>query len=57
MIRRAVELTQAYRIAFWDACIIADAEAAGCTTIYSEDFNTGQFYSGLRVENPLETGP
>ena len=53
MIRRAVELKKTYRISFWDACIIANAEEAGCTTLYSEDLNTGQFYSGIRVENPL----
>jgi predicted nucleic acid-binding protein len=53
MIRRAVELKKLYGIQFWDACIIANAEAAGCDTLYSEDLNTGQFYSGIRVKNPL----
>ncbi len=55
MIRRAVEISQTYRIGFWDACIVANAENADCAVIYSEDLNTGQFYSGLRVENPLAT--
>jgi len=53
MIRRSVELKKTYQINFWDACIVANAEAAGCTTLYSEDLSTGQFYSGIRVVNPL----
>jgi len=53
MIRRAVELKKLYGVHFWDACIIANAEAADCSTIYSEDMNTGQFYFGIQVINPL----
>ncbi len=53
MIRRAVEIKKNYGINFWDACIISNAECAGCDTIYSEDLNTGQFYSGIRIENPF----
>ena len=53
MIRRAVEIMQSYKIGFWDSCIISNAEYANCTLIYSEDLNTGQFYAGIRVENPF----
>jgi predicted nucleic acid-binding protein len=53
MIRRAVEIRKTYRINFWDACIVSNAEYAECDTIYSEDLNTGQFYSGIRIENPF----
>ena len=53
MIRRAVEIKKTYNINFWDACIVANAKYAECDTIYSEDLNTGQFYSGIRIENPL----
>ena len=54
MIRRAVEIMHSYQINFWDACIVSNAEYANCSTIYSEDLNTGQYYSGIKVENPLE---
>lgn len=53
MIRRSVELKKTYQINFWDACIISNAEAAGCTLLSSEHLNTGQFYSGLKVIDPL----
>lgn len=52
-IRRAVEIMHSYKIGFWDACIISNAEQANCSTIFSEDLNTGQFYSGILVVNPL----
>lgn len=53
MIRRAVEIAWTYQINFWDACIVSNAEYAGCDTIFSEDLNTGQFYSGIRITNPF----
>ena len=53
MIRKAVELKTLYHINFWDACIISNAEAAGCSTIFSEYLNSGQFYSGIVVVNPF----
>ena len=53
MIRRAVEIKKTYTINFWDACIVSNAEYAQCDTIYSEDLNTGQFYSGIRIEDPF----
>ena len=53
MIRKAVELKSLYSIQFWDACIIANAEMAGCSIILTEDLNTTQFYSGIRVVNPF----
>jgi len=53
LIRRAVELKAAYRVSFWDACIITAAEYAKYTTILSEDMNAAQFYSGIAMHNPF----
>ena len=53
LIRRAIEIMQTYKIGFWDACIISHAESAGCPVIYSEDLNTGQYYAGIKIENPF----
>jgi len=53
MIRRAVEIMYSYKISFWDSCIISNAEYGSCSIIYSEDLNTGQYYSGIKIENPL----
>jgi predicted nucleic acid-binding protein len=33
--------------------ILAAAEQAGCTKIWSEDLNPGQVYFGIKVENPF----
>ena len=52
-IRRAVEIKHLYKIGFWDACIISNAEHANCSEIYSEDLNAGQFYSGIQIVNPF----
>jgi len=54
LIRRAVELRGVYGISFWDASVVAAAEAEKCDRIYSEDLNTGQFYAGIVVVNPFE---
>ncbi len=54
-ISRAVEIMHAYKISFWDACIVSNAENANCSKIYSEELNTGQFYSGIQIINPFET--
>jgi predicted nucleic acid-binding protein len=40
-------------IRFWDALIIAAARKAGADRILTEDLNTGQVISGVRIENPF----
>lgn len=53
IVRRGVELCSAYRITFWDAAIVAAAEAENCDLILSEDFNESQFYAGVQVVDPF----
>jgi predicted nucleic acid-binding protein len=52
-ILRATELSEAARIDFWDALIVAAAEQSGAETLYSEDLNHGQVIAGVRVLDPL----
>jgi predicted nucleic acid-binding protein len=52
-ILRATELSEAARIDFWDALIVAAAEQSGAETLYSEDLSHGQVIAGVRVVNPL----
>jgi predicted nucleic acid-binding protein len=52
-IRRAMAIEERYRISFWDALILAAAEAGGARTVYTEDLADGQSYGGLEVRNPL----
>ena len=53
LVRRAVEAFRFYQIHFYDGMIVAAAERAGCARIFSEDFNDGQEYFGVTVENPF----
>ncbi len=53
MVRRAVEAHAEYGVRFYDGMIVAAAERGGCQRILSEDFNAGQKYFGIVVENPF----
>ena len=53
IVRRGIYTHKRYRIAYWDALIVATAERARCTQILSEDLNPGQSYNGIVVKNPF----
>lgn len=53
MVRRAVEARASYGIHFYDGMIVAAAERAGSTRIWSEDLNAGQRYFSVTVANPF----
>ena len=53
LVRRAVEAHAQYGLHFYDGMIIAAAERAGCSRIWSEDLNPGQTYFGVLVANPF----
>ncbi len=53
LVQRAVSTCQRYQISYWDALIIAAAERADCTRIFSEDLNAGQHYNGVPLVNPF----
>ena len=53
VVRRAVQANAQFGIHFYDGMIVAAAERAGCTKIWSEDLNPGQEYFGVKVENPF----
>ncbi|HLH04300.1 MAG TPA: PIN domain-containing protein [Bryobacteraceae bacterium] len=53
LVRVAVEKSSRFALSYWDAAIIASAEALGVRTVYSEDLNDGQHYGGVRVVNPF----
>ena len=57
LVKRAVETHKQYRISYWDSLIIATAERAGCGKILSEDFNHGQKYNGVLIQNPFDNSP
>jgi predicted nucleic acid-binding protein len=53
LVQIAVALSQRFAISYWDAAILAAAEALGSRVVYSEDLNDGQQYGPVRVVNPF----
>jgi predicted nucleic acid-binding protein len=53
LVRIAIEKSERFAISYWDAAILAAAEALGAATVYSEDLNDGQQYGQVRVVNPF----
>ena len=53
LVQIAAELSERFTISYWDAAILAAAEALGSRIVYSEDLNDGQRYGEVRVVNPF----
>lgn len=53
LIRAGLDLHQTRKLAFYDALIVASAQAAGCAVLLSEDMNAGQAMAGVRIFNPF----
>lgn len=55
LVRHALQLKSRYRIAYWDAAVIAGARRLGASILVSEDLSHGQDYGGVRVLNPFSS--
>ena len=44
-------------LSFWDALVLAAAQAMGCSVVLSEDLPSGQELEGIRVVSPFTTRP
>ncbi len=53
ILERAWFLQQRYRLSWWDALIVASAQACGCSALLTEDLQDGQLFGDLRVINPF----
>ena len=53
LVQIAAWISERFTISYWDAAILAAAEALGSRIVYSEDLNDGQRYGELRVINPF----
>jgi predicted nucleic acid-binding protein len=53
LVHVAIDYAQQFRISYWDAAIIAAAERLQAGIVYSEDFDHGQVYGAVRVEDPF----
>jgi predicted nucleic acid-binding protein len=53
MVRSALDLMAAYSLSFWDAAIVAAAQASRCEALLSEDFGHGVKFGPITVRNPF----
>ncbi|MGH6831741.1 MAG: PIN domain-containing protein [Methyloceanibacter sp.] len=53
LIRVGIEISQRYRINYWDGAILAAAERLEAEVVYTDDLNHGQSYGSIRVTNPF----
>lgn len=51
----AIDISIQTQFSFWDSLIIAMAEQAGCSILYSEDLNNNQIIENVRIVNPFIT--
>lgn len=53
LILAALELKARHRLSYWDAAIVAAAQALGCETLYSEDMAHGMTVGATTIVNPF----
>lgn len=56
LVRVALQGMAAYELPWWDAQMWAYAEVNGLETLYSEDYQHGRWYGGVRVVDPFVDG-
>ncbi|MEP6962336.1 MAG: PIN domain-containing protein [Acidobacteriota bacterium] len=49
----AVQLFRRYKLDWWDALIVASAQALGCSILWSEDLQHNQHFGSLTIKNPF----
>lgn len=53
IVAAAIAGSRVWRLSYWDALIVAAAQAAGCKRLLTEDLADGAAYGTVRVENPF----
>ena len=53
IIRAGLDLNQIRSVTFYDAIVLASAQTAGCSVLYSEDLNAGEVVGDVRIINPF----
>jgi predicted nucleic acid-binding protein len=51
----ALEVKDRFQLSFWDASIVAAAQASRATVLMTEDLSHGQYFGPLKVMNPFIT--
>lgn len=55
LLERTYQTCRQYQLSWWDAMIVAAADACECDAILSEDLSAGQKYHGMTVVNPFQS--
>lgn len=50
---RASEISEGWRLSYWDSLILATAEEQDCSTVLTENLNAGQTVVGIQIVNPF----
>ncbi len=53
ILERAWQLQERHTLSWWDALIVAAAQASECSVLLTEDLQPGQVFDGVRVVNPF----
>ena len=53
LIKRAWDLQDRYSLSWWDALIVAAAQAAECRVLLTEDLQHGQVFGNVRAVDPF----
>jgi len=54
IVASGIALSRRYEISYWDAAVLAAAEALGAATVYSDELEHGRNYGAVTVINPFE---
>ena len=54
---RAPEISEVWKLSFWDSLILAAAEEQDCSAVLTEDLNAGQTVAGIQIVNPFLQEP
>lgn len=57
LMRRARAASQRFALSWWDALIVAAAQASRCAFLLTEDLQDGQDLDGARIIDPFQHGP
>jgi predicted nucleic acid-binding protein len=53
LVSNALEIERRYLLSWYDSLIVAAAQQAGCSVLYSEDLQHGQRFGNLVVRHPF----
>ncbi len=57
LVIQAIDLSEKYKLSYWDSLIIAAAAKSKSTTLFSEDLHHNQVIETVRVINPFIGSP